>query len=149
MNIKEFYTAFAGILILISFCFLSSFCLDRRVNEFPTTSLDFRVHECLKTNWPGRCIRDRGLIIPGQSRIHRFVIYGGELNVWARQEPQVGRPHEDPELLDEDFMQILTSSNSRLNQKDGLGLTALDYAAKGSNMYTILRRAGARHSDEL
>lgn len=146
MNIKQFYTIIACVLMLIS-CGIIRSLKANQINDTFMQSLDFRVKECLKTRWPADCIRSRGLIIPGQSRIHRFVIYGGELNVWAR--PTTGTPHEDPQKLNEDFLQILISSNARLNLKDGLGLTALDYAGRGTHMYTILERAGARHSKDL
>ena len=33
--------------------------------------------------------------------------------------------------------------------RDGLGLTPLDYATKNSNIYAIMKRAGAKHSKNL
>ncbi|MGE0010307.1 MAG: hypothetical protein AB7F19_07290 [Candidatus Babeliales bacterium] len=145
MNIKQFYTIIASVLALISLGIISSL---RAVKlEDPTKSLDFRVRECLKTDYPGQCVRKRGLIVPGLTRIHRFVIYGGELNVNRRRES--GLPNDEYRQLDEDFLQVVISSGARINTKDSLGLTALDYAQKNSNMFAILRRAGAKHSSEL
>lgn len=110
-------------------------------------TLDFRVRECLVTAHPGMCVRNRGLVIPNQNNIHRFVIYGGALNVNTTLHSSA--PNDNPEQLSQDFTQLLISSSSRLNGVDGLGLTPLDYAAKNSNMYRILKRAGARLSTEL
>lgn len=146
MNIKRFYT-------LIACAFLALISLGRIVSlravklEDPTQSLDFRVRECLKTDFPGQCVRKRGIIIPGQTRIHRFVIYGGELNVNLPRNN--GLPNDNYREIDTDFMQVLVSSGARINTKDSVGLTPLDYAQKGTNMYTILVRAGAKHSSEL
>ena len=116
-----------------------------RVDDVRLT-LDFRVRECLATEHPGMCVRNRGLVIPNQNNIHRFVIYGGALNVNTTL--HTSAPNDNPEQINNDFTQLLISSASRLNTPDGLGLTPLDYAATNSNMYRILRRAGARHSKE-
>ncbi len=146
MNIKQFYAIVACALMLIS-CGIIRSLKASQINDYYMMTLDFRVQECLKTRWPGECIRNRGLIVPAQNRIHRFVIYGGELNVQRR--PVNGSPNDDPDQLNEDFLQILISSRSRLNETDALGLTPLDYAGKGTHMYNILARAGAQHSKDL
>lgn len=111
------------------------------------TELDIRVKECLKTSSPGRCIRSRGLVIPNQNSFHRFAIHGGDLNVGRRVGGRL--PYNDPEHLREDFYQLLMSSRTNLNTRDGLGLTPLDYVTKNSNKYAIMKRAGAKHSKDL
>ncbi len=146
MNIQQFYTLVAGLMSLLSLAFLVP-SLRAAIPVEYRQSLEFRVRECLKTDFPGQCVRKRGLLIPGQSKVHRFVIYGGELNVNRRRDTNFA--NDDYRDLQDDFTQILISSGARLNTPDGIGLTPLDYAVKGTNMYTILRRAGAKHSSEL
>lgn len=134
-------------LLLFIVALVATLSLNAVKVEDVRTTLDFRVRECLTTPFPGQCIRNRSLQIPNQSNIHRFVIYGGALNVNTTLHQSA--PNDNALQLNDDFTQLLISSGTRLNNRDGLGLTPLDYATKNSNMYRMLRRAGARHSTEI